>query len=81
MCRIFYGFLLFRIITEDNMLASPGNVILAFLRIYLIFGFLTIFVFSKIDESTIEERQYTDDIVGCTFDCHYKDVSVLILIY
>ena len=41
------------------MLASRGNVILAFLRIYLILGFLTIFVFSKIDESTIEERQYT----------------------
>ena len=59
------------------MLASRGNVILAFLRIYLILGFSTLFVFSEIEESSIEGQQDADSIVGCTFNCHGDIVSVL----
>ena len=57
------------------MIASRDNVMQAFLQIYLIFGFLTIFVFSEKEEWIIEKRQ-AFQIAGCIAHCH-KDVSVL----
>ena len=58
------------------MIASRGNVILAFLRIYLIFGILTTFVFSENNFEWTIDKEKVFQKAGCIAAC-LKDVSVL----
>ena len=60
------------------MIASRSNVLLAFLEIYLIVGFLTIFVFSEEEEWTNANREASQK-TGCISDCQ-GNVSVLYLL-
>ena len=60
------------------MIALRGNVILVFLEIYLILGFLTIFVFSEEEEWSANKRENFLK-ASCTADC-YEEVSVLYLL-
>ena len=57
------------------MLASQGNVILALLGIYSIFGFSTASVLSEKELRTIK-KQLAFQKARCIADCH-RDVSVL----
>ena len=59
------------------MIAWRGNVILVFLKIYLILGFLTIFVFSE-DEEWINNNRRVFLEAACTADC--EGVSELYLL-
>ena len=60
------------------MIALRGNVILVFLKIYLILGFLTIFVFSEEWLWPINKQQ-AFLAAACTADCD-EEVSVLYLL-
>ena len=60
------------------MIAGRGNVILVFLEIYLILGFLTISVFSE-EEEWSANKQQAFLAAACTADCD-NEVSVLYLL-
>ena len=52
------------------MITLRSNVILAFLGIYLILGFLTVFVFSE-NEKWIKKQQ-AFKYAGCMAQCYYN---------
>ena len=57
------------------MIVSRGKVLLAFLVIYLVLGFLTVFGFSEKEEWTIKERKVLREAV-CIAGC-FKNKSKL----
>ena len=62
------------------MFASRGNVLLAFLGVYLILGFLTIFVFSEKEQWTIEKLEAFRR-AGCIAGCRENVSALYLLIY
>ena len=61
------------------MIALRGNVMQAFLEIYLILGCLTVFVFSQKEEWSIQKQEIFQYAECVTYCCNKNNISITLL--